>query len=205
MQNEILSKETIQELMNIKGEVRGVVFKTDREYVLKEKGEEGLKKLEDELEKIGVPIKYKNIEVMDFYPVGLRLISLLSIKKLFELSDKDIEEMGLFATKVSFIIKLFIKYFLSLQKVFFQEAPKIWKKHWTIGELAPQELNEKKKYGVIMVRDFQLHPIFCTYLQGYFCGILKMIVRSSEINCTEKRCNFTDAGKTNCHEFLLKW
>jgi hypothetical protein len=205
MQNELFSKETIKKLMTIKGEVRGVVFRTDKEYILKEKGKQGLEQVEAELERAGAPFKYEAVQTMDFYPVGLRIVSLLAIKKVFNMSDKEVESMGIFATKVSFIIKLFIRYFLSLKRVFFKEAPKIWKKHWTFGELIPKELNETKKYGVIVVKDFHLHPVFCTYLRGYFCGIMKMVVKSDKITCEEKKCGFTESGKDKSHEFLLKW
>jgi hypothetical protein len=140
-----LTKETIKELMEIKGEVKGVTLKTDAEHVLKEKGEEGLKRLEAELESLGCPIKYRDIRTMDSYPVGLRAISLLAIKRIFNYDDKKIEEMGFLATKRSLIIKLFVKYFLFIERVFYKEAPKIWTHHFTIGQLIPIEFNEEKK------------------------------------------------------------
>ncbi|MBM3258059.1 MAG: hypothetical protein FJZ05_02520, partial [Candidatus Nealsonbacteria bacterium] len=77
------TKEAAQRLSKISGEVRGVAFKTDMEFVLKEKGKGGLKKVEDELKRIGFPIKYEEIKVMDFYPIGLRVISLMAIKEVF--------------------------------------------------------------------------------------------------------------------------
>ncbi|MCP6719277.1 MAG: hypothetical protein KJI71_03540 [Patescibacteria group bacterium] len=202
MEENIITKETIQKLMAVKGEVRGVVFKTDGEYVLKEKGEEGLRKLEEELKKLGTPIKYKEIKTMAFYPVGLRIISILAIKKVFDFDNERIKDMGLFATKISLIIKLFIRYFLSIQRVFFKEAPKIWKKHWTIGEMVPIELNEDQKYAILKIKDFNLHPIYCYYLRGYLSGILKMLVKTSKVISQETKCSFQE-GKD--HEYLLKW
>lgn len=200
--NQELTKEIAQKLMEIKGEARGVTLRTDMEYILKEKGEEGLKKLEEELENLGYPIKYKEIETMGFYPVGLRILSLLAIKKIFNFDDEKIKEMGLLATKVSLIIKLFVKYFLSIQKVFFQEGPKIWKRHWTIGELVPVELNEEKKYAILRLENFTLHPLYCIYLGGYFCGILQMLVKASQITFEETKCIFKG---DEYHEYLIKW
>ena len=200
--NQEITKETVQKLMEIKGEVRGVTFKTDIEYILKEKGQEGLKKVEEELEKVGAPIKYKEINTMIFYPVGLRALSILVIKKVFNFSNDKIKEMGFFATKISLIIKLFTRYFLSLQRVFFKEAPRIWKKHWTIGELIPVELNEKKKYAIIRLKDFDLHPLYCQYLGGYFCGVLKLIIKTAEITSEETKCTFLG---DEYHEYLIKW
>lgn len=202
MEKEIISKEIAQELIEIKGEVRGVVFKTDREYILKEKGEGGLAKVEEELERLGTPIRYKHIKTMAFYPIGLRVVSLLTIKKAFNFDNEKIREMGLFATKVSLIIKLFIKYFLSLKKVFFEEAPKIWSKHWTVGKLVSVRMNEDEKYGILRVEDFNLHPVVCYYLQGYFAGILQMVVRSKKVTAEEVKCTFSGE---DCHEYMLRW
>ena len=196
-------KEEINKLSKIKIQVRGVVFKTDTAYILAEKGEEGLKRLESELEKIGHPIKYKEIKSMEFYPAGLRVISLLVIKEIFGFDDKKIENMGLVATKKSIIIKLFVKFFLSLQRVFFKEAPRIWQKHWTGGEVVPVELNEEKKYAILRLKNFNLHPLYCSvYLQGYFAGILQMLVKSSQISCRETKCSFKG---DEYHEYLIKW
>ena len=199
MKKETISKELAQQLLKIKGEARGVVFKTDREYILKEKGEEGLKKVEERLGQLGTPIRYKQMKTMDFYPIGLRALSLLVIREVFDFDDEKIRDMGLFATKVSLIIKLFVKYFLSLEKVFFEQGPKIWAKHWTIGKLVPVELDENKKYGILRVEGFNLHPIFCLYLEGYFAGIVQMVVKSSKIAATEIKCD------QNNHEYRLSW
>jgi len=196
-------KEEIKRLMEIEGQVRGVVLKTDAAYVLAEKGEGWLKKIEEEIEKLGHPLNYQKIKSMDFYPVGLRVLSLLAIKKTLNFDDEKIKDMGLVATKKSLIIKLFVRYFLSVERVFFQEAPRIWQKHWTRGTLVPVELSEEKKYGLLRLKDFDLHPLYCSvYLCGYFPGILQMLVKSPKITCQETKCSFKGDG---WHEYLLKW
>jgi hypothetical protein len=194
--------QELEKLMKIKGEVRGAVFKTDAGYILKEKGKEGLKKVEEELEKLGYPIKFKEIKTMGFYPVGLRALSLLVVKKVFNFDDEKIKEMGFFATKISLIIKIFIRHFLSAQRVFSREAPRLWKEHYTIGELIPVELNEEKRYAILRVKDFNVHPILCTYLGGYFCGVLQMIEKCSRVTFEERKCTFKG---DDYHEYLLKW
>jgi hypothetical protein len=200
--NQELTKEVARKLMEIKGEVRGVVFKTDADFVFKEKGKGGLKKVEEELKNLGFPIKYKEIKTMAFYPVGLRALSLLAIKKVFNFEEGKIREIGFFATKVSLVIKLFIRYFLSVRRVFLKEAPKMWKKHWTVGELIPVELNEEEKYGILRLKNFNLHPIFCCFLEGYFAGVAQMVIKSPQITCQETKCFFR--GDEH-HEYLLKW
>ncbi len=200
--SEILNKETIDKLMEIKGEGRGVVLKTDEEYVLKEKGKEGLEKVEKRLEELGHPIKYDQIKTMDFYPVGLRVLSLLVIKEIFNFGDEDIRKMGTFATKMSLIIRLFTQYFLSVRRVVMKESPKMWNKHWTVGRLVPVELDEKKKYAVIRVEGFDLHPVYCVYLKGYFAGIVQMLIKAPNIDSQETKCAFKGDPY---HEFTVRW
>jgi len=200
---EEITKEEIEKLMNKDVETRGVVLKTDSEYILEKQGESGLKRLEAELEKMGQPIKYQEIKNMDFCPAGLRVLSLLAIKKVFGFDDEEIKEMGFIATKKSLIIKLFVRYFLSTERVFYKEAPRIWQKHWTKGTLVPIELNEKEKYAVLRLEDFELHPIYCSvYLRGYFSGILQMLIKTPKITCQETKCSFKG---DQYHEYLLKW
>ena len=197
-----LTKEVVQKLMEIKGEARGVTLKIDCDYILKEKGEEGLRKLEEEVEKLGYPIKYKEISAMAFYPVGLRALSLLAIKKVFNFDDEKIKEIGFFGTRVSIILKFFIRYAFSLPLVFKKETKRMWREHWTVGEMTPVELNEEKKYAILRLKDFNLHPIYCPYLRGYLTGLFSMMVKSPKITCEETKCVFRG---DQYHEYLIKW
>lgn len=201
--NQELTKELIQNLMKIEGEVRGVVFKTDAEYILyilRTEGEKGLKEVEKELERLGQPIKYKEIDTMAFYPIGLRALSLLAIKKVFNFDDQKIREMGAAAPKTSLIIKLFMQYFLSIRKTIAQ-VPKMWRKHYTLGDLVPAELDEKKKILILRLKNLSLHPIFCCYLTGYFSKVVEMVVKAP-VSCQETKCVFRG---DEYHEYLFKW
>ena len=76
---ETITKEIAQKLMETKGETRGMSIKGDLEYVLYKKGKEGLKKIEDEMARLGYPIKYKKMKSMKFYPIGLEALNFLNI------------------------------------------------------------------------------------------------------------------------------
>lgn len=52
---QIISKEEVDELMKIKGKTKGLSLRDHYDYVLNEKGKEGLKRLEEEMEKCGYP------------------------------------------------------------------------------------------------------------------------------------------------------
>jgi hypothetical protein len=196
-----LTKEIAKELMKIKGETRGFNIKHDGDYILKEKGEEGLKKLEEELEKLGYSIKYRELKDMDFYPAGLRAASLLAIKKVFGFDDQKIREICGFHPKTSLVIKLFMKHFYSVEGVL-KAVPKIWRKYWTVGEADTSDFNEKEKYAVVKIERFDLHPIFCRCLEGYFETLGKMVVKSEKVSCQETKCTFEGQ---KFHEFLIKW
>ena len=193
-------RQEINKLMKIEGEVRGVALKTDGEYILREKGEEGLGELEKKLEAMGCPIRYREIKTMDFYPIGLRVISLLAIKEIFGFSNEKIKEMGFDAPKVSLIIKLFAKYFVAVSKAA-EKAPLIWKKHYTKGELSAVEVNEKEKRIVLRVEGLDVHPVFCQYLAGYLGSITQMVI-AVPVTISETKCSFSGA---HYHEYLLTW
>lgn len=194
-------KEEIKRLMEIKGEARGVHLKNDAEFVLKEKGKEGLEMVEKELEKMGCPIKYEKINQFDFYPVGLRVISLLAIKKTFNWSDEKIKELCRYAMKVSWIIKLLMRYFFSPERVL-KEAPKIWEEYFTLGKLEVESYDLNKKYVILKIKNFNLHPLYCRCLEGVFLELGKMIVKPKRITCREIECPFS---KGKDHRYLIEW
>lgn len=196
-----VTKEIAKNLIKIEAKIRGVDLKADADFVLKKEGKEGLKKVEEKLKEIGFPILYEKINMMDFYPGGLKALSLLAIQEVFNYSEKEIEEMGGAAPKISFIIRIFIKYFNPLLKFFFRETPRIWKKYWTEGEFVPLELNEKEKWALVEVR-FNLHPIYCVYLKGYFSTLVRMVTGSKKVFCQEVKCYFKGE---NVHQYFLKW
>jgi len=198
--NQELTKEMAKKLMEIKGEARGITLKVDMEFVLKEKGQEGLKKLEEELEKLGYPIKYKEINIGAFYPIGLDVINILAIKKLFGFDEKKLKEMGMTVPKFSFFIKLILKYFFSIKRVL-KEISKTWRDHYTVGDLKVIEVNEEKKYLILRLENFDIHPVCCPTIEGYFMTTCQMVVKG-QTTCTETKCTFRG---DEYHEFLIKW
>jgi len=199
--NQKLTKELAKQLMEQEGEVRGIVFKTDEEFILREQGKEALKKLEAELEKMGCPINHREIETMNFYPMGLRIISLLAMRKVLGFSEQDIERMGAEAPKISLVIKLFAKFFFSITKSV-EQAPKMWEKHYTVGKFTA-ESHEKERYIIIRLKELNLHPVFCLYLKGYLSRIVQMVVKAP-VSPEEIKCPYKNE-KDKFHEYLLRW
>jgi predicted hydrocarbon binding protein len=197
---ETITKEILKKLMKIKGETRGSSIKGDLEYIVFREGKEGLKQFEEEMERIGYPIKYKEIEAMGFYKIGLEAITFLVMKKLFDFHEEDFVRMGEFNSKVSIILRLFIKYFASLD-LLLKQAPKIWRDSYTVGDLKITEVNEEKRYVIVRLENFYHHPLHCFTVKGYMYSIIKMIKKGS-VTCQETKC--VHKGD-KYHEFLLEW
>ncbi len=198
---EELTKKLADKLMKTEGATRGFNLEHDREWILKEKGEEGLKKVEKELERIGRPIHYKQLKTMDFYPAGMRALSLLAIKKVFDLSKEEIKEVFVSHAKRSLIVKLFAKYFYSLSLTL-RKTSEMWERYWTKGELVTEKHSPEEKLVVLRLKDFELHPLFCYCLEGYFVTIAELVTGSKEVRCRETKCTFEGAPY---HEFIIEY
>ena len=196
----IISKEEFDELVKIKGEIRGIALKGTAKFILEEKGEEGLKKLEDTITKLGYPLKFKRIKKMDFYPLGLDPIINLSMKRLFNYDNEKFYEIGRFSSKFPVPIRLFMKYLVSIDKLV-KEVPKMWRTYFTVGDLKTIEHDEKKRYMILRIENFYVHPLNCEIIKGYFSAILEIVVKKP-VTLKETKCVYRGA---KYHEFLLKW
>ncbi len=200
----MLNKKIVNNLLkSIKGDVRGVVFKTDAEFIKEKFGEEGLEKLQSAAKKMDIPIDYKGeINATRWYPLSWRVLSILLIQEVFGWNDEKIIEMGEAAPKYSFIIKTLLRYFLSLEKTF-SEISKYWDEHYSVGKLVvpdPTVVNEN--YLLFYLKDFKVHPIMCEYYKGYFLSVCKLIIKSENMVIEETKCMFKG---DDYHEFKITW
>ena len=196
----MITKPKADELMQIPGQVRGAVFETDAEYIRNRYGPEGLDKVMAALDSAGYPIRYGDVKSMEWLPLGLRALSLLIIKDIFNWNDGEIKEMGDAAPKYSFIVKLLMKFFVS-PRVAFNHAPEYWVKHYDTGRLVAVELDEEKGHAVIHLHDFRVHPVYCKYLEGYFQRLFKFMYPKSRIEIRETKCM---CREDTHHEFVVK-
>jgi len=196
-----ITDEEINKILNAEGEVRGVVFKTDHRFIMDSAGEEGVKKVEEELERMNCSFNYdEEADNMSFYPVGMRVLSIIATGRALGLDREGVRKMGENAPKFSLMIKFFMRYFLSGEKIF-EKAGEMWDKHYSVGKLEPVEHNQEEGYMTARLYDIDLHPIFCDYLSGYFGSILKMGV-GKDVSVEEKTC-IHQGGEY--HEFIFRW
>lgn len=196
----LLSQERIDRLMALPGKVRGSGFQEVISSIRKREGEGGVKRLEKATNDLGIELHFNDIQPMEFYPLGKGAVVYALIKEMFDYKEKDFQEMGRFESRVSFIIKLFLKYFFSMERVV-EEAPKMWKKYYTVGSLEVEEYDEKEKYAKLVLRDFNYVPVVCKVFEGYFSSIIKMITGKEAI-CRETKCSYEG---DEYHEFLVEW
>ncbi|MBD3208378.1 MAG: hypothetical protein GF370_02915 [Candidatus Nealsonbacteria bacterium] len=195
-----ISNEKLSELKSLKGQVRGSGVQEVVNSIKQREGEEAVDRLEKALNEAGYSIRFAQIKPMDFYPLGMGAVIYTLIKEMFNYTDQDFQEMGRFESRISFIIKLFLKYFFSIDRVV-QEVPKMWNKYYTIGSLEVDEFDEEARYAKLVLKDFNYVPMVCEVFKGYFPSILGMIV-GKEARCKETSCPYNG---DEYHEFLIEW
>jgi predicted hydrocarbon binding protein len=201
-EEKMLIDETIESVKQIKGSVKAVALQTDKIYIEIQKIENGVTLVEEEMEKMGFPFHYITLKSpTDLVPLSIRVASLLAIKKVFHLEEEQIKEMGRLATKSSFFTKLTLRYLVSLKKMA-KEIPRHWQRHYTVGSMDPGELHEDERFLIVRLRDFNAHPIFCTYLSGYIIGDIELIGSFATLAVKETTCQHRG---DKYHEFRVTW
>jgi hypothetical protein len=175
-------------------------MKGHAKFIMKEKGKEGVERVEKELQKMGYDFDYDKLKKLKFYPLNLYCTELLVIKKIFNYNNEKFKEIGEFNCKTSLLVRLFMKYFVSLARMA-EQAPLFWGKYFTVGNTKVTECREKEKRVILRIEDFHTTPLLCEVARGFFSGLCQMIV-GREGECKEIKC--THRGD-DCHEFLFEW
>lgn len=200
--NKVDLKQEAELLMIKPGNVKGEVFRTHAIYINYREGEEGLKRVEEKTKELGFPVVFLEIKPGKWYKEALSVLVILTAKDVFNWTEKDIYEMGSFAPKHSFIVKIFVKHFLSVKDIFIR-AEQYWQKHYDFGFFEKVEFNEDKKYIIVAVKEYAFHPVvYDTYFRGYFTAIAKLSVKSNNIK-TELIKNISDGD--NYNEYKISW
>ncbi len=197
----MIQKIEIENLMQIKGNVRGGVIQANVVFIRGKTGEEGLKAIENKMAEFGYPFEFNKIKIGEWYPEALSVSIILVAKDLFNWTEKDIFEMGNSAPKYSFISKVVMRYFLSLERII-KEIPNYWKNHFDFGELESYKFSEEEKYLILHEKGYKFHPLLCIYHSGYFLRIAQFAIKSKEITVEETKCMFKEYPY---HEYIIKW
>ncbi len=202
MDREIDLKQEIDSFIGIPGSVKGEVFRTHAIYIKYREGEDGLVRLEEKLKELGFPMIFSEVKPGEWYKEAMSVLVILVAKNIFNWSEDDVYEMGNFAPKHSFIIKIFVKHFLSVKDIF-ERAEQYWEKHYNFGSFEKVEFNEEGKYIVVAIKDYSFHSIVCDpYFRGYFTAIAKLSLKSNNIK-TELTKNVFSGDEYN--EYKITW
>lgn len=195
-----ISKKEAEKLMAIDGEVRGIGIKDDFLYVKKIKGKEVMDRMEKSIQDLGYDFHLDRMKALAFYPVGFEGLGLVASHKIAGFTPDDIREMGAYEPKASLIIRLFMKYFVSIDMVA-KKASEMWESYYTRGELVVLEMDKENKRGEVVLKDFKLHPFHCRILEGYFATLLQTVTKE-KVTCREIECPF-EGGQF--HKFVLTY
>ena len=202
IQSEDESYELIKKLKDFEGKTRGVALITTVAYIQKMKGENGIKIIEQELERLGYPLDLNKIDKSKWYNSLVDPLMMVIARQKFNWQEKDFYEAGYFAPQASSIASLFLRYFVSIEKIV-QQASRLWKNYFDFGELRVVEMNKENNYIIIEVKDFDLHPLICQYHRGYYVRIASFSLgQDREITAEETKCIYRG---DDCHEYKIKW
>jgi hypothetical protein len=191
--------DELSEIIHSPGYVRGVVLCTDAKYVLRDGGEETLKRVQIEAEDMGFPIDYGNVKQMNWYPIGLRAISLFAIKNALNWDDEKLMKMGMSAPKHSIITKMMLRFFVSMD-ILSEKAQHYWNKHYSVGSVMVKVDNSS---AFICLRGCNMPRALAPYLEGYFIGATSMVIGNHQhIGLAE---SIWMHGDGECNEFVLNW
>lgn len=194
-------KEKITRLVSIPCKTRGDEIAILATIIREKYGEQGVRHTEGYLNELGVKFSFGALKMTSWYPEGLNVAVILVMREVFKLSDEDVYLIGRKMPKLSFIIRVFVKYFVSPKKTFMKTA-EYWNRYLDCGMMEPYEINESSRYAILRVTGYRFDPVMCHYHRGYLAGAAENIVRSSKIEAIETAC-IHKGGLY--HEYRLTW
>lgn len=200
----MIDNEIIATILKKKGDIRGTAFKSIADYIVKQKGEDGLRAVELLVEKwTSKDFETKNIKSMAWYPISWGALFVLASQEVFSWNESEIRKMGVNGPKVSILVKLFFKLFPSIEKLA-EQIPNFWRKNYTTGEIKVISFDEQKKYLIFRLYDCFFHPLLCKFIEGFSETAFQLSSAShSKVKVSETKCSFKDG--TPYEEYLVKW
>jgi hypothetical protein len=191
--------EAATKIFGKNGKLRGVVLRTDADYVRKHYGEQALACVEIVTTEMGAPIVYDSIKAMAWYPASLRGISLLAIMRVLDFQDEDLRQMGWAAPRNSIITKLMMRYFTSL-RMLVDRLPAYWRRNYEVGSLSGKLSDHSAQ---LLLEGLEIPPKMFPYIEGYFTSVVSMVIgNDSEIRMTNIERVVGDGA---CYKLVISW
>ncbi len=184
------------------GEERGVDIKFLVKYVKQKKGKQGFQKVKAELERCGYKLPdIAKIDEIEWIPSSMPTIFMLASAKIFNWGEKEIIEWGKNIFTMHFVIKFFMRYFISLEKTV-NKMSNDWRKIYNFGEVDIIKCDNKEKIIIARLKNFKKHQITCFYLLGAFTRMVEVSTGVQNVKAEETKCEFRGDPY---HEFVFKW
>ncbi len=191
-----------KELIQKEGNVKGSQIKSILKCIEKKEGNDGFKRLKEELKKYNLSFNINNINPLDWINEGESVFIILLAKEIFNWSDEDMFEIGMEAGKISFLLGIFTRYFVSVDAVY-AGAPDYWKKHFDFGKVEMVELDKEKGIMKFRVYGYDYDRSVCKFFHsGYFYSLAAISIETKNLKVEETVCIF-DGGSYN--EYIISW
>ncbi len=200
----MLSSKEVEEIKKIKGQIRGVAFKNDFDYIKKKQGQKGVEKITKRLKELGCEDKgvcQANVKAFSWYPLWYHVLLFVILHKEMDWTKKDISGIGSHGAKVSLILKIFPKSMFDLKR-FFSKAPVYWNKYFSVGKANLVELDLEKKLIILELKDFDVHHLECSTVKGYLEGLMRTMVETDKVKVEEIKCLHKG---DDLHQFKITW
>ncbi len=189
-----------KDLLVEKGHVKAEVLLNYAHYIERKEGKEGLKRVEDRMAELGASVSLGGSRNVQWMRVGINSLLLLVCKEQFQWTEKDIRDMGYVTSKISFITRMLVRFFVSREKVL-KEANRHWRKYFDFGSL--EAVDHGDNYAVIEIKGYKGHPLNCHLFAGYIHGISELISKDNK-NITVEEIKCIHKGDDG-HRFKTTW
>ena len=197
-----LTKKEVNRLKKIKGNIKGDILKAFHEYILREKGEKGVKAVEKRLKELGWPFQFKEVSAFKWYPEALICLTHLVYLEVFNLDESKGFDLGYNSPLYSIVIKLLMQYFISVDRVA-KEAPKFWQRYFDFGEMKCTKIDLRKQYTILCLYGFKkFHPLVYDYLRGYLAKAAEMTARGKNVKVEQTKSLYNNDPYD---EFKITW
>jgi len=196
-----VTKEEADKLMNIKGNVTSSILKAGYQFILHEKGEKGIKTVEQRLKELGYPLGFKEISSFRWYPISQACLFYLAALDVFDWDESKAFDIGYNTPLYSILTKLLYRYF-SLERML-REVPRYWLEHFDIGEVECVESNKNKRCAILRIKNFKkFHPILYIYMKGYITRVHEMAIKKKAVKVEQTKCIYNNDPYD---EFKITW
>ncbi len=193
--------EKIIELQKKSGNIKGETVNYILQYLQKKEGDEAVNKLKERLKELDPSIDITKVKDFSLVKDSFIAIIMLVIKDVFSWTDDDIFNMGKDEPKNSFIVRLLMKYLVSVEKTF-ERAPDFWRKFYDFGYLEAVEFNQNERYFILKVCEYDTDPVMCKYLAGFIHTMVSFSMKEENVLIEETKCIYNG---DDCHEYTVRW